>query len=237
MSVTKLAELAAQVSPNARAVTATATEGVLKRVVPSSSASDSSLSVSTKSAPLLRSRCGRFAGQWFDWTTGSAADRAQVGAVYAHVFKNDIGLIFDPNLDADFTDPLKYYSPSNRGAFFVVRDTEDSDRIVGTAALRHLVELGNQAEIKRMFFLPQCRGAGLGMATGKILVAKSAELGYEAVVLDTKRKLQAANTIYEKLGFTDCENYNGNPRADRFMRLRLAGSNPAHRANLSNAKL
>eukprot|EP00672_Neobodo_designis_P024405 CAMPEP_0174830736 /NCGR_PEP_ID=MMETSP1114-20130205/2690_1 /TAXON_ID=312471 /ORGANISM="Neobodo designis, Strain CCAP 1951/1" /LENGTH=184 /DNA_ID=CAMNT_0016064539 /DNA_START=36 /DNA_END=590 /DNA_ORIENTATION=+ len=166
-------------------------------------------------------RTGRFALEWFDYTKATDADQEQIGAVYKHAFTHDIGLVFNPKLDADFVRPLTYYTPAVRGAFMVVRDSEDGRRIVGTAALRHLRELGNQVEIKRMFFLPCCRGRKLAHTVCAMLVQRARELGFDAVVLDTKKRLAAANRVYEAMGFQDCENYNGNPRADRFMRLRL----------------
>ena len=171
----------------------------------------------------------RFSLQWFDFGSASAAEIDQIKQVYASVFKNDIGITFDASLDSDTTHPVKYYSRAVRGAFIVVRDNDHAQAIVGTCALRHIKELGNQAELKRMFFLPQCRGHKLAKKAAELIIAKAREFGFDAIVLDTKTKLTAANGLYEKLGFVDCENYNGNPRADRFMRLTLR---PAIKAKL-----
>jgi GNAT superfamily N-acetyltransferase len=164
---------------------------------------------------------GRFMLAWLDVTEMSPTDNDQIKDVWTYVFQHDIGLTFDPALDADFTDPVKYYSMANRGAYAVVRDLDDNDRIVGTAALRHLKELGNQAELKRMFFLPVCRGHNLATALALMIIEMATLLHFDAIVLDTKVKLAVANRVYDKLGFCDCENYNNNPRADRFMRLKL----------------
>jgi GNAT superfamily N-acetyltransferase len=170
---------------------------------------------------IMSDPSGRFLIEWFDYSTATKADMAQIGEVYKHVFEHDIRLVFNPALDADFLRPLDYYAPKVRGAFIVTRDANDGNRIVGTAALRHLKELGNQVEIKRMFFLPVCRGRKLAHIVCQLLLGRARDLGYDAVVLDTKKRLAAANRVYEVHGFRDCENYNGNPRADRFMRLRL----------------
>ena len=167
----------------------------------------------------------RFSLQWFDWGRATDKEKSDIGHVYAHVFEHDIGLVFNPALDSDFVTPLKYYSVAAKGAFVVARDDEDGGRIVGTGALRHLTDLpGFQAEIKRMFFLPVCRGHRLGHVMARMLIDKAREIGFDAVVLDTKKRLAAANRIYELSGFVDCENYNANPRADRWMRLRLKDS-------------
>lgn len=174
----------------------------------------------------------RFRIEWFDFNQASADDIAQINEVYRTVFRDDIGIEFNPSLDEDCVTPAKYYIAAVRGAYIVVRDREDGGRIVGTAGLRALPYLPNQVELKRMFFLAVCRGHKLGYQVEQRLVHKATEMGYSAIVLDTRRKLRAANKIYEAIGFVDCENYNKNPRADRFMRLRLP-----NRSSLSQAKL
>jgi GNAT superfamily N-acetyltransferase len=168
----------------------------------------------------------------FDYSSATDSDVQQIRAVYEHAFEHDIGIQFDATLDSDFTQPLSYYSESVRGAYFVVRHNLTSE-LVGTAGIR-AVSLpdsctdfscsegnGRTCELKRMFILPVGRGRGLGGALLQLVLAKARSLGYAVVVLDTKRKLVAANACYEKAGFLDCSNYNGNPRADRFMALRL----------------
>ena len=190
--------------------------------IPSSRASTSTSSTAVEEARR------RFAVEWFDYAAATEEEKKQIGEVYRYVFEHDIQLTFDPSLDADFVDPLKYYGAANRGAFLVVRDLSTPERkIVGTAGLRHLKELGNEAELKRMFLLPLCRGAKLGFIMARMVMERARQLQYDAIVLDTKKRLAAANRVYEVLGWTDCENYNGNPRADRFMRLRLTVTRPS----------
>ena len=76
-------------------------------------------------------------------------------------------------------------------------------------------------ELKRMFILTVGRGKGLASAMLRLILAKAKGLGFAVMVLDTCQKLVAANALYEKAGFAECSNYNGNPRADRFMALKL----------------
>lgn len=161
---------------------------------------------------------GRFRIEWFDYTRATKPDMDAILHVYKTVFTEDIGEPFDEKLDSDFLRPLDYYADNVRGAFLVVRDTVCGGRIVGTAALRNFPKLNNQAELKRMLFLKVCRGHGLAPKMAVMLIGKAMELKYDAIVLDTKTKLKAANAVYERLGWVDCEDYNGNPRPDRWMR-------------------
>ena len=160
--------------------------------------------------------------EWFDYRNITPREEAEIKNVYEVAFRDDIGLIFDAKIDADFVEPLKYYSPEVNGAYLVVRRQDESKTIVGTAALRPLADLKPvSVELKRMFLLPEARGLGLSKTTMSMLLGKARELKYERIVLDTKLKLEAANKLYEKNGFTDCERYNDNPRPDRFMALML----------------
>jgi GNAT superfamily N-acetyltransferase len=161
-----------------------------------------------------------YAVEWFDFAAATPAETAAISHIYATIFRDDIGLVFDAALDADTVAPLDYYAAAARGAFLVVRHAA-TGALVGTAALRAQPALPATAELKRMFFLPECRGLGLARTVLERALGRARELGYRCVVLDTKQKLAAANALYEKAGFVDCENYNGNPRADRFMRLEL----------------
>ena len=238
----------------------------------------------------------------FDYEHATHQDTAEIGAVYDHCFTNDLNLVFDPSLDADFVDPCRYYSKASGGAFFVVRrvviggaaggNLDDADQeqkevpestrkpIVGTLGVRNftfeseerwvafqegikantnscdaerafasscVVKNGGSGvvvdsppavsisypsnesssltplrvcELKRMFFLPECRGRQLGKQQVAVALewASSSAGGYNYCILDTKRRLEAANHVYEKYGgFVECGSYNGNPRADKFM--------------------
>lgn len=220
----------------------------------------------------------------FDYEHATPQDNAEIGAVYDHCFTNDLNLIFDPSLDADFVDPCKYYSKATEGAFFVVRrvvvgegETDERKPIVGTLGVRNFtfeseerwvafvegikantnssdaerifassctvtkpqsdtgcdspvvtISYSNESaassllkvcELKRMFFLPECRGRQLGKQQVAVALDwASSQGGYNLCILDTKRRLEAANHVYEKYGgFVECGSYNGNPRADKFM--------------------
>lgn len=121
---------------------------------------------------------------------------------------------------------------------------EEDDEIVGTVGIRRIAipeacysgvggdqlpvtraataQESNVCELKRMFLLPVARGKGLSKVLLDEVLRKAREFGYEAMVLDTKLRLQAANKLYETIGgFVEFTDYNGNPRPDRFMIRKL----------------
>ena len=163
----------------------------------------------------------------FDYAHCTAEDRSDIKAVYQSAFDNDLQLQFDAALDSDFVDPLKYYVPAVGGGYAVARREASGTflgrrTIVGTVGIRRLPELHSTCELKRMFLASELRGRGIGVKLLTLILTEARRLGYAFVVLDTKQRLRAANKLYEMAGFVDCENYNGNPRADRFMRLDLS---------------
>jgi ribosomal protein S18 acetylase RimI-like enzyme len=76
-------------------------------------------------------------------------------------------------------------------------------------------------EMKRLYVVAQHRGTGVGRALVETLLAEAAAMGYRVVLLDTADGMDAAQHLYERLGFRDCAPYNDNPQASRFMRLVL----------------
>ena len=179
-----------------------------------------------------------------DVTTMSRTSHARIGHLYS-VYFAELGLEFDPSKDGDFTTPEKYYSTPARGAYcvlgFVPQPTAAGDPrdateevppiIVGCVGLRDVSDparpdvLGSDCcELKRMFILPEHRGGGRGKLLLQWALGAARALGYRRMVLDTKRRLEAANALYGRAGFADCADYNGNPRADRFMAVDLRGA-------------
>jgi putative acetyltransferase len=92
------------------------------------------------------------------------------------------------------------------GTFLVLTDGEE---VVGTGAIRRLDE--NTCELKRMWFLKEYRGRGLGKQMAQMLLASARQKGYKRVRLDTSPKLEQAVGLYSRLGFRFIERYNSGP--------------------------
>jgi GNAT superfamily N-acetyltransferase len=91
---------------------------------------------------------------------------------------------------------------------------------VGMGALR-LLDTGT-AEIKRMYVVPEYRGAGVAKRILEELERRKRERGLRAVRLDTNARLVEANRMYREAGYVQIEDYNSNPRSDRWYEKPLA---------------
>lgn len=103
--------------------------------------------------------------------------------------------------------PGKYGPPDGR--LILVYDDAD---LVACGALRPLGD--GIAELKRIYIRPRARRRGLGRKVSEELIAFASTRGYQAVRLDTLKRLSGASELYENLGFTSIPPYNDNPIPD-----------------------
>lgn len=85
----------------------------------------------------------------------------------------------------------------------------EKEQAAGCGALRRID--GKTCEMKRLFVRPAFRGRGLGRTLAQRLIAEALARGYDAMLLDTLDKLEAAVALYQDLGFKQTEPYYGNP--------------------------
>jgi putative acetyltransferase len=105
------------------------------------------------------------------------------------------------------------YAPP-RGALLLARGN-------GCIALRPLDDA--TCELKRLYVRPQARGAGLGRRLAEAAVAEARRLGYSRMRLDTVPGMEAAQALYEQLGFRKIAPYTTNPiEGTRFLELDLS---------------
>ncbi|MBD1932699.1 MULTISPECIES: GNAT family N-acetyltransferase [Cyanophyceae] len=105
---------------------------------------------------------------------------------------------------SDIDDMRSHYFDNN-GTFLVLID---DGRVVGSGAIRRLND--DICELKRMWFLKDYRGRGLGMKMAQMLLDFARKTGYKRVRLDTtdKEKQAQALKLYKRLGFYFIERYN-----------------------------
>lgn len=87
-----------------------------------------------------------------------------------------------------------------RAAYFVV---EHNDRIEGGGGIAPLE--GGEAdvcELRKMYFLPELRGLGAGMALMAKCLDAARDHGFHRCYLETLRGMDAAMRLYERHGFT-----------------------------------
>ena len=87
----------------------------------------------------------------------------------------------------------------------------EDGRAVCVGAVKRLD--GGVAEIKRMYVVPEARGAGVARRLLAALEDAARGLGYERVRLDTGPAQPHARSLYERSGYAPIADYNGNPYA------------------------
>ena len=129
----------------------------------------------------------------------------------------EFGLQPDPNAtDADLQDIEGNYL--QRGGLFEV--IEDRDGIIlGSVGIFPIDD--NICELRKMYFVPELRGLGLGGYVLQRAVNQAKELGFRRMVLETSSKLAAANRLYLRFGFQLFAADHLSPRADQSYGLDL----------------
>lgn len=104
--------------------------------------------------------------------------------------------------------PGKYLPPHGQ----LVVAVNEEGAVCGCVAYHRLD--AETAEMKRLYVLPSGRGHHLGECLAERIMGLAREDGCTRMVLDTVRPLEAAVSLYRKLGFEEIEPYYGNPMDD-----------------------
>jgi len=144
------------------------------------------------------------------------ADQESIRAIVGEVLR-EYGLEVDPEeTDADLGDVQASYV--GRGGVFLVLTTRDGT-IVGCGGLYPLA--GGEAEIRKMYFLPDARGKGYGRRLLTELIGAARDRGCRRVVLETASVLKEAIALYRSAGFKPCAREHIACRCDQAMALEL----------------
>lgn len=100
--------------------------------------------------------------------------------------------------DAEVNDMFSAYTRL-RCAYFVV---EEDGLVKGGAGIGPLTEGdADTCELKKMYFLPELRGRGLGRELIARCLSEARELGFRRCYLETLTGMEAAQRMYQKNGF------------------------------------
>jgi putative acetyltransferase len=86
-----------------------------------------------------------------------------------------------------------------RCAFYVV---EEEGRVIGCGGIAPLAGAdAATCELRKMYFLPEARGRGLGERMLRLCLDRAPEFGYRRCYLETLSGMDAARRLYHRLGF------------------------------------
>ena len=89
--------------------------------------------------------------------------------------------------------------PAPDAAFFVV---EKEGRVLGCGGMGPLQGGATDVcELRKMYFLPELRGSGMGAKLLAVILAAAREAGYRRCYLETLGSMQDARRLYLKHGF------------------------------------
>lgn len=110
-------------------------------------------------------------------------------------------------------------------AYFVI---EEGGRILGAGGIAPL-DGGREdtCELRKMYFLPELRGQGMGATLLGHCLSVAQGLGYRRCYLETLTGMDAAQALYRKMGFTPLcgpEGRTGHHGCDRWFARSLDGA-------------
>ena len=119
--------------------------------------------------------------------------------------------------DADLKDIEASYIQAG-GVFELIEDAQG--KLLGTYGLFPLND--NTCELRKMYFLAEIRGLGLGKRVLECAVDQARRLGFRAIVLETISVLKRAIDLYTRFGFVPARMDHANARVDQKYILELA---------------
>ncbi len=143
-------------------------------------------------------------------------DRERVVALVFGVL-TEYGLPPDPeSKDADLNDIEENYIRPG-GVFELIEDREGN--LLGTFGLCPLDK--DTCELRKMYFVPQIRGIGLGRHVLERAVGYARRLGFKTIVLETNSALKEAIRLYTRFGFMPMPVEHASARCDQAYFLKL----------------
>lgn len=120
----------------------------------------------------------------------------------------DIDLGFQ-NFEMEFQLLPGKYHPSRLGQLYLATWNRQPAGCLGIYQLKPSV-----CELKRLYVKPEFQGLKIGKALMTQAILDARQFGYEALYLDSLRRMGSAQALYRKMGFYEIEPYNQNPYPD-----------------------
>lgn len=128
------------------------------------------------------------------------ADNAEVAKVIRKVMTSFGAVGEGFSIEDPEVDQMYEAYQGNQSAMYVVVGKEG--KILGCGGFAPLLG-GNQdtCELRKMYFLPEARGKGLGRRMLEMSLLEAKEAGFKKCYLETLQHMKAARRLYEKAGF------------------------------------
>ncbi|MEX2151477.1 MAG: GNAT family N-acetyltransferase [Steroidobacteraceae bacterium] len=128
-----------------------------------------------------------------------AADDAALGTLIREVMQTVGADVAGSSFhDAEVDAMCAHYSEA-RAAYFVV---EDGGRVLGGGGIGPLAGGEDDVcELRKMYFLPELRGRGIGQRLLQECLAAARARGYRRCYLETRAGMEAAQKLYLRAGF------------------------------------
>jgi GNAT superfamily N-acetyltransferase len=132
-------------------------------------------------------------------------------------YEEDIAARMKPGFElAKAAPPGPHDFDPPEGIFYLCRLTGEA---VACGGLRTIGD--GIGEIRRMYVVPRARGAGIGRELLSVLEQAARERQLHTIRLDTAEELDEAQRLYQRAGFEEIPDYNGNIFAARWYEKRL----------------
>jgi putative acetyltransferase len=148
--------------------------------------------------------------------TATNQDKDRITALLFGVL-SEFGLQPNPeSTDADLNDIEKNYLAAG-GSFELLEDREGN--LLGMVGLCPLDE--ETCELRKMYFVPQVRGLGLGKLILERTINHARQSGFRKITLETAGVLKGAIHLYLSFGFMPVESEHLAARCDQAYELNL----------------
>ena len=95
-----------------------------------------------------------------------------------------------------------YEAYANEGSAFFVIENETTNKVLGCGGIAPLQNGDpDTCELRKMYFLSELRGHGLGQKLLDVCLGIALEKGYKKCYLETVSRMEAASKLYTKNGF------------------------------------
>ncbi len=98
----------------------------------------------------------------------------------------------------------EYYLEDPQKRFYYIA-TDDEGKVIGGVGIADIRLFDDCAELQKLYLSDEAKGNGFSRLMMKSAENKALELGYKRIYLETHTVLEAAISLYEKLGYKSIE--------------------------------